>query len=246
MASGSGTKLLKILADELKTSSDEHGQYAARQMAALVDAGISAPTVVAFDSFRAFANQSTNVPVQPVGSLRTDRAGELISREFTELLDSEGVDHITSPPYVHQLNGVAERSIRSTFSLVRSYLVASQLSPAFWTFAAEMAIDVLNRTTVPPQAPNEKSSYEMLTCQPSKVLNVMPFGCRAFAVKPREQYSKTILSILEPGLARIWDVILPARPASESMCPPSAGSSPPPMCTSCGAHLSSSPQRSAN
>eukprot|EP00966_Prymnesium_polylepis_P274716 6347022-Prymnesium_polylepis.1 len=35
-----------------------------------------------------------------VGSLHnTDNAGELVSREFQELMDAESIDHTTSPPH---------------------------------------------------------------------------------------------------------------------------------------------------
>eukprot|EP00966_Prymnesium_polylepis_P117019 2704120-Prymnesium_polylepis.1 len=61
-------------------------------------------------------------------------------------MDSESIEHTTSPPHVHQLNGVAERSIRSVAELARSYLVAGSIPVKFWPFAFDMAVDVLNRT----------------------------------------------------------------------------------------------------
>ena len=123
-----------------------------------------------------------------VGALHTDNAAELVSREFTELMDSSSIDHTTSPPHVHQFNGIAERAIRSVSELARSYLVSSHLPAAFWPYAFDMAVDVLNRTSGPEA---DVPSYEMLTGMKPRVMNIMPFGCRAFAVKPREQYSKT-------------------------------------------------------
>ena len=39
-------------------------------------------------------------------------AGEFLSGEFNEFLDSELITRTTCPPHVHQLNGVAERAIR--------------------------------------------------------------------------------------------------------------------------------------
>ena len=49
------------------------------------------------------------------------------------------------PAHVHQLNGVAERPIRSIMEQVRVNLVASNLSIFFWAFAAQHSVDVLNR-----------------------------------------------------------------------------------------------------
>ena len=114
---------------------------------------------------------------------------------------------------MHQLNGVVERSIRSVSELARSYLVAGNVPTKFWPMAFDMAVDVLNRTS----GPEEKiTSCEMLTGSKPRVMNIMPFGCRAFAVKPREQYSKTDIdprawvgvnmgrSLSTPGAYRIY------------------------------------------
>ena len=83
----------------------------------------------------------------------------------------------------------------------------------------------------------------MLTGSKPRIMNIMPFGCRAFAVKPREQYSKTDMdprawvgvnlgrSLSTPGAYRIyipdtgrvlltsevyfWENFFPLRPRSE-------------------------------
>eukprot|EP00965_Chrysotila_dentata_P037459 1245929-Pleurochrysis_carterae.AAC.4 len=48
---------------------------------------------------------------------------------------------------------------------------------------------MLNRTTGPPLS--SVSSYESLTGVKPRIMPILPFGCRAFAVYPREAYSKT-------------------------------------------------------
>eukprot|EP00965_Chrysotila_dentata_P139174 4602046-Pleurochrysis_carterae.AAC.1 len=72
--------------------------------------------------------------------------------------------------------------------LARSNLVASGAPPSFWTYAVTHSVDVLNRTTGPPHC--RLSSYESLTGTKPRIMPILPFGCRAFAVKPREAYSK--------------------------------------------------------
>ena len=144
--------------------------------------------------FNAHASQRSRTPVRILGRLHSDNAGEFLSREFTELLDEELIDHTTCPPHAHQLNGVAERAIGSVTALTRSYLTSSNLNVEHWPDAMHMAVDVLNRTTGPRHnAAIGPSSYELLTGSKPKVLPIMPFGCRAFALKPREQYSKTTI-----------------------------------------------------
>eukprot|EP00965_Chrysotila_dentata_P066574 2204795-Pleurochrysis_carterae.AAC.1 len=73
--------------------------------------------------------------------------------------------------------------------LARSNLVASGAPASFWTYAVAHSVDVLNRTTGPPCSP--MSSYECITGVKPRIMPILPFGSRAFAVKPREAYSKT-------------------------------------------------------
>ena len=73
-------------------------------------------------------------PIRIVGSLHTDNAGEFISEDFKEFLDTELVDHTRCPAHVHQLNGVAERAIRSIMENVRANISASSCPISFWPY----------------------------------------------------------------------------------------------------------------
>eukprot|EP00965_Chrysotila_dentata_P045699 1518123-Pleurochrysis_carterae.AAC.1 len=73
--------------------------------------------------------------------------------------------------------------------LTRSSLVASGSPIAFWDYAVSHSVDILNRTSGPPNT--NASSYELLTSEKPRVMSILPFGCRAYAVKPRSSYSKT-------------------------------------------------------
>ena len=113
-------------------------------------------------SFNALANLRSDAVVRVVSTIHTDNAGEFLSRQFQELLDESLVSQTTCPPHVHQLNGVAERSILAVCSLARSYFAASCVAVTYWPFAFQMAVDVLNRATGPraagPRAPHHTSS----------------------------------------------------------------------------------------
>ena len=161
-------------------------------------------------SFNALASIGKAEPVRVVGALHTDNAGELLSREFNELLDSELVAHSTCPAHVHQLNGVAERAIRSIFSLVRSQLVASHCPVSFWDYAVTHAVDVLNRTSGPPG--DDSTSYALVTGNKPRIMSIMPFGCRAIAVRPSVAVSKTNLE--SKGIGGINLGRDPRRPGS--------------------------------
>ena len=62
---------------------------------------------------------------------------------------------------------------------------------SFWPYAAEHAVDILNRVMGPPGS--KKSSYEIATGMVPKVMSIMPFGCRAYAIKPPVELAKTFI-----------------------------------------------------
>eukprot|EP00965_Chrysotila_dentata_P131149 4335113-Pleurochrysis_carterae.AAC.1 len=68
-------------------------------------------------AFTAHANKRATRPTRIVGTLHSDNAGEFTSRQFTDFLADHGVHSSTCPPHIHQLNGVAERAIRSIMEL---------------------------------------------------------------------------------------------------------------------------------
>ena len=134
-----------------------------------------------------------------------DNAGEFLSHAFTEFIDSESIDRTTCPPHVHQLNGVAERSIRSIMEIVRATREASHCPVIFWPHLVEHAVDVLNRTTGPPydgdkngspgdygnDTHHEMCSYTHVTGEAPKILTILPVGCRTYAVKPQGAFTKS-------------------------------------------------------
>ena len=164
--------------------------------------------------FNTMASTHASSPVRVVGALHTDNAGEFLSSTFKELLDENLISQTTCPPHVHALNGVAERAIRSIMDLVRVELLSSGLGTSRWTYAANHAADVLNRTTGPPDS--AVSSYELVTGERPRVMPIMPLGCRTYVVKPTAFVKKTSIpprawrgvnlgrSVLSPGAYNVW------------------------------------------
>ena len=75
--------------------------------------------------FNGLLNKGKKERTQVVGTLHTDNAGEFLSRDFADMLDSELIDQTRCPAHVHQLNGVAERAIRTIMENVRANMAAS-------------------------------------------------------------------------------------------------------------------------
>eukprot|EP00965_Chrysotila_dentata_P030300 1008445-Pleurochrysis_carterae.AAC.1 len=85
--------------------------------------------------FAALLNKGSSEPRRLVGTLHSDNAGKFLSTRFTDFLADSGVHTSTCPPHVHELNGVAERAIRSIMKLARSSLVAASAPATYWDFA---------------------------------------------------------------------------------------------------------------
>eukprot|EP00965_Chrysotila_dentata_P071058 2348120-Pleurochrysis_carterae.AAC.1 len=66
--------------------------------------------------------------------------------------------------------------------LARSNLIAASAPIGFWDHAVQHAVDVLNRTSTPPGG--TQTSLEIITGIKPSIMGIMPFGCKAFAVKP--------------------------------------------------------------
>ena len=81
-----------------------------------------------------------------VKQLRSDSGTEYINRTVEELLTDRGTQHLKTPAYSPELNGAAEREMRTLVEAARSMLKSSGLPTSFWSEACNTACYVLNRT----------------------------------------------------------------------------------------------------
>ena len=204
--------------------------------------------------FNHAASSKSVTPVRVVGHIHMDNAGEFLSREFKDFLDEELISQTTCPPHVHQLNGVAERAIRSIMEQTRAHLVSSALPVSFWPHIVQHSVDVLNRTTGPPDS--AETSFQAMTGEQPRIMSIMPIGCRAHTVKPSSAVVKTTIdahawvgvnlgrSTLSPGSYLVWvpgigrvvsssevyftERFFPLRPAGEQFIGPDLPSGVPP------------------
>ena len=79
--------------------------------------------------------------------------------------------------------------------LARVNLLASNMPTSFWAYAIQHAVETLNRTTGPPPQRGSQmiTSHEAFTGKQPDIMGIMPFGCRAHAVKPRDAIRKGTL-----------------------------------------------------
>ena len=101
-------------------------------------------TFAAFKQFKAWAENVTGLRM---GSLRDDKGGEYMSREFEAFCIDHGIQRQHTVRNRPQQNGVAERANRTIEEGVISMLYESGMPPSFWGKAISSFIHVSNRVT---------------------------------------------------------------------------------------------------
>ena len=88
--------------------------------------------------------------------LRSDNGGEFTSKEFDNILQSQGILHQTTIPHHPQQNKKAERKDRTLMDAAQSMLKTANLPNTFWEDAVATACYLQNRlptTTLSSQTP---------------------------------------------------------------------------------------------
>ncbi len=126
---------------------------------------------------------------RPQGALVAGASGPSLSYLFKESLDEAAVDSLGVPKYNQPLNAVAEYEVRQIMRLLFLDMGDSGAPASFWSYAAAHACDVLNNTSRPSGC--TKSSTELVTGSQPKIMRILPFGCKIYALIPAQRVGKT-------------------------------------------------------
>lgn len=106
-------------------------------------------------------------------TLRTDRGGEFVSREFQSYCDKYDISHHLTAPYSPQQNGVVERPNRTLLEMTRSILKHMNVSNYLWGEAVRHATYLINR--VGTRTLEEKTPFEALRNRKPKLSHLKVF-----------------------------------------------------------------------
>jgi hypothetical protein len=98
--------------------------------------------------------------------------------------------HLAAIQYTPELNGAAERMVRTLKEMTASLLVDSKLPSTYWSYAARYAAVILMKTSA-----KNPSAWTRFTGRGSGIESVHRFGQRCFVHVPREVRRKNDLSI---------------------------------------------------
>lgn len=122
-----------------------------------------------------------------VGILRSDNGGEYIGGKMTTFCESKGIVQQTSQAYSPEMNGSAERAIKTVVFDASAMLWGAQLGITFWVEAVATAVYLKNRR---PHAGKEVTPFELWTRIRPNLSHLKIFGCRCYALVPGETQSK--------------------------------------------------------
>ena len=74
--------------------------------------------------------------------------GKEINSALEEWLTAKGIDFVTSSPYVHEQNGLIERSVRVLVERVRATILGANLPKYLWCYILPAVLELVNNTAV--------------------------------------------------------------------------------------------------
>ena len=134
----------------------------------------------ALDSFKDFHARVVGETGENIGSLRSDRGGEYVSKQFAAYLRVSRINQQVTDPDTPEQNGISERLNRTLIEKARSMLAHGGLAKGYWAEAVNTATYLYNRT--PSSAlGGKKTPYEAWYGKAPDLSHVRVFGCVAYA-----------------------------------------------------------------
>jgi hypothetical protein len=120
----------------------------------------------------------------------SDGGGEYQSKAFHRMLADQGIELLLSPPRTPQINGRAERFMRTLTEKADAMRHTSGIPDSWWEFAVEHATHVYNRT--PLRRLGWKTPYELVYKELPNIDHLRVFGCAAYVFIPPEDRSNKL------------------------------------------------------
>ncbi|KAE8728448.1 hypothetical protein F3Y22_tig00004355pilonHSYRG00008 [Hibiscus syriacus] len=141
-----------------------------------------------FEVFKKFKAAVERESGRKIKVMRSDRGGEITSREFQEFCEANGIRRPMTVPRSPQQNGVAERKNRTILDMARSMLKSKKLPKEFWAEAVACAVYLTNRS--PTRNVWGKTPQEAWSGRKPEISHLRTFGSIAHVHVPDERRTK--------------------------------------------------------
>ena len=135
-----------------------------------------------------------------VKTIRSDGEPVLLSTEARDWYRQLGIQHQVTPRYTPELNGKAERTIRTLKDGIRAMVNSSGLGHEYWDYAAQYYAVIINKLSEDKQG---RTAWEKLTGRKPNLESVRKFGDYGYAQIPAEIRSKALFETPTAARCRI-------------------------------------------
>lgn len=129
-----------------------------------------------------YVNLVENLTGKRIKELRCDNGTEYINKRVDEFVKNRGIYLRPCVPYVHELNGTAERYNRTLMDRARCLLAEAKVARKFWPECIATAAYLTNRSL--GNTVEKKTPFEIFFNKKPDVTNLRMYGCRVFTRVP--------------------------------------------------------------
>lgn len=142
-----------------------------------------------YNCFLDYINKVENLTGKKIKRLRCDNGKEYMNKEMYKLISEKGISVEACPPYVHELNGTAERYNRTIMESARYLLSELKLNIRYWPEVVKAAAYPKNRTLT--NTMELLTPVEILFGKKPKIKNLKLYGSKVFVRVPEiKRHSK--------------------------------------------------------
>ena len=138
------------------------------------------------DKFVEYINLIENKTGKKMKKLRCDNGTEYLNKNVYRLFREKGIELETCPPYVHELNGTAERYNRTIMDSARCLLSESRLEKKYWPEVVCAAAYLKNRV-IANTVERNKSPYEIIFNEKPDTKYLKLYGSKVFVKVPENK-----------------------------------------------------------
>lgn len=132
--------------------------------------------------FIEFVNLVENKFNKKVKKIQCDNGKEYLNRDIYNFIRQKGIELLPCPPYVHELNGVAERYNRSAMDIGRCLMREAKIHKRYWPEVIKTAAYLKNRTIA--NTVENKTPYEIFFGIKPNVEHLKIYGSRVYVRVP--------------------------------------------------------------
>jgi hypothetical protein len=123
-----------------------------------------------------------------IKKLKSENGGEYVKKEMTTFLETRGIIHDLSPPYVYESNSLSECMNRTIVMMISSMTLecADVITQALWAEVLSTAIHIKN-CRLHSAFKLKKLPYKIMFGDKPSIKHLYPFGAKYYIDVPEEK-----------------------------------------------------------